>query len=134
MSRLGDFSFSDLQDFKKGLDQLQQHAHTFLEECIKELAARLYAKTVARTPVLSGDLRRGWSIGPIQRVGSNIQIEIINPVEYAMYVEYGHRTRNHRGWVEGRFMLTVSIAELEQELVAILEQKLQRFMKQRLGW
>lgn len=134
MSRLGDFDFTGLKDFKKGLDQLQDRAPAFLEECVKELAARLYAKTVARTPVLSGDLRRGWAIGPILRVGSQIQIEIINPVEYAMFVEHGHRTRDHKGWVEGRFMLTISIEELERELPAILERKLEQFMKRHLGW
>lgn len=134
MTRLGDFEFSRLLNFKNGLDKLREHAPAFQEECLKELVSRLFAKTVARTPVLTGELRRGWSIGPIQRVGSQIQIEIINPVEYAMYVEYGHRTKDHRGWVEGRFMFTTSIEELERELPAILERKLEQFIKEHLRW
>ncbi|MCY9658121.1 HK97 gp10 family phage protein [Paenibacillus chondroitinus] len=134
MTRLGDFDYSGLLYFKQRIDQLQEHAHAFQEECLKELVSRLFAKTVARTPVLTGELRRGWSIGPIQHVGSQIQIEIINPVEYAMYVEYGHRTKDHKGWVEGRFMLTTSIEELERELPAILERKLEQFIKEHLRW
>ena len=38
-----------------------------------------------------GTLRRGWTVGDIQRIEDNYQIEIINPTEYASYVEYGHR-------------------------------------------
>lgn len=110
-----------------------QNFDAFVEECIRELAARLLAKTIARTPVDTGDLRRGWTIGAIQRVGDNFLVEIINPVEYAMYVEFGHRTRNHTGWVEGRFMLTISEAELEREMPAILNRKLQQFMNRFLG-
>lgn len=104
----------------------------FEEECIRELAARLLAKTVARTPVVTGQLRRGWQIGEIKRTANGYEVEIINPVEHAMYVEYGHRTRDHTGWVEGRFMLTISIQELERELPAIIERKLQQFLDKHL--
>ncbi len=40
------------------------------------------------------------------------------------YVEYGHRTRNHKGWVEGKFMLTISEKELKAQLPKIIERKL----------
>jgi hypothetical protein len=56
------------------------------------------------------------------------QIEIINPVHYASYVEYGHRTRNHQGWVSGRFMLTISEKELDGQKEKILERKLKKYL------
>ena len=28
-------------------------------------------------------------------------------------LKFGHRTRNHKGWVQGRFMLTISEQELK---------------------
>ncbi|MDQ0492768.1 hypothetical protein QOZ95_000918 [Paenibacillus brasilensis] len=49
-----------------------------------------------------------------------------------VYVEYGHRTRLHTGWVEGRFMLTISERELERELPALMDSKLKRFMEDHL--
>lgn len=134
MSRLGDFKFEGLKDFKKSLDILGELIPKFFEECIKELSARLLAKTIARTPVDTGLLRRSWTIGQIVHIPAGIEVEIINPVEYAMYVEYGHRTRNHKGWVEGRFMLTISIDELEREMPAILDKKLEQFLKRHLRW
>lgn len=132
MSKMGEFHFEELKQFQQKLAEMDREYTEFAEECIRELAGRLLAKTIARTPVDTGDLRRGWTIGPIQRVGNDYLVEIINPMEYATYVEYGHRTRNLMGWVEGRFMLTISQEELEAEMPAFLEQKIQQFMN-RLG-
>ncbi len=61
---------------------------------------------------------------PIKKVGSNFEIEIINPVEYASYVEFGHRTRDGTGWVEGRYMLTTSEEALKTAAPRILEKML----------
>ena len=65
---------------------------------------------------------------PISQKGDVIEIEIINPVHYASYVEFGHRTANHKGWVKGRFMLTKSELELEAQAPNIIEKKLIKFL------
>ena len=122
----------------------------FFESCAKELAARLLAKVIKRTPVgqypvetgkKGGTLRRGWTGEQranasayanslkVNKVGTDYVIEIINPVEYASYVEYGHRTRNHKGWVEGKFMLTISENEIRSSAPRILEKKLKNYLK-----
>lgn len=80
-----------------------------------------------------GTLRRGWTTGTISKAGGVYNVEIINPVLYASYVEYGHRTRGRRGWVTGKFMLTISVQELESEAPAILERKLTKFLKEILN-
>jgi hypothetical protein len=129
-----EFNFDEWKRLNNDLKQLLQRAPQFFEECIKELAGRLIAKTMARTPVDTGQLRQGWTIGQIIRTGNGFEVEVINPVDYAMYVEYGHRTRDHNGWVNGRFMLTISIEELERELPAFLDRKLQQFIENGLGW
>ena len=113
------------------------------------LEARLLAKVIKRTPVgdypnssgkKGGTLRRGWTGGKnssavayadsltIHHFGDAYVIEIINPVEYASYVEFGHRTANHKGWVNGRFMLTISEQEIQQAAPAIIEKKLMKQM------
>jgi len=122
----------------------------FLNSCAKELAARLLAKVIKQTPVgqypsgsgkTGGTLRRGWTAGQdsnaaayantltVNKVGSNYVIEIVNPTEYASYVEFGHRTRNHKGWVEGKFMLTISEDEIRRSAPRILEKKLKDYLK-----
>lgn len=64
----------------------------------------------------------------IKKVGSDYVIEVINPVHYASYVEFGHRTANHKGWVEGEFMLTISEQELEADAPRVIENKLIKYL------
>jgi hypothetical protein len=139
MAKLGSFNFDDFKRLQKNIQDIEKSYPGFVEECVKEIAGRIFAKTVARTPVgvypnkQGGTLRRGWTIGPVQREpNGSYLVEIINPVEYSLYVEYGHRTANHMGWVEGRFMLTISIKEIEAELPSILNRKLQQFINRHM--
>ena len=55
-------------------------------------------------------------------------IEIVNPVEYASYVEFGHRTADHEGWVQGRFMLTISEQEIQEIAPNVLETKIKKYL------
>ena len=149
MARNGSVNFSDLNDFRQKLEKNLggDQVDLFIEACAKELAARLLAKVIKRTPVgqyptssgkKGGTLRRGWTNGKSQAAnayanslnvnhyGDTFVVEIINPVEYASYVEFGHRTRNHEGWVEGKFMLTISEQEIESDAPKILENKLKK--------
>jgi len=149
MARGGKVDFRDLKNFRENLEKnlSGNQVDLFIEACAKELAARLLAKVIKRTPVgqypdssgkKGGTLRRGWTNGKTQdatayanslnvnHFGDAFVIEIINPVEYASYVEFGHRTRNHEGWVEGKFMLTISEQEVESDAPRILENKLKK--------
>jgi hypothetical protein len=110
----------------------------FCDGAIRELAARLLRKAKLRTPVgtypvksgrKGGTLRRGWTVGKVRRGGGVVTIEIYNPVEYAPYVEFGHRTRDHAGWVDGRFMLTISEQELQRDAPRILQNRLDSFIR-----
>lgn len=150
MARSGTFNFQDFEKIKDNLEKLnQEQVDLFIDACAKKLAARLFAKVIKRTPVgdypnssgkKGGTLRRGWTGGKnssavayadsltIHHFGDAYVIEIINPVEYASYVEFGHRTANHKGWVNGRFMLTISEQEIQQAAPAIIEKKLMKQM------
>ena len=146
MARSGTITFRDFERIQNNLEKLnQEQVDLFIDACAKELAARLLAKVIKRTPVgdypnssgkKGGTLRRGWTGGKTQSAvayadsltihhfGDAYVIEIVNPVEYASYVEFGHRTSNHKGWVNGRFMLTISEQEIQNAAPAIIEKKL----------
>ena len=171
MARNGNVNIRDLENFRRkvktslGTNQL----NAFIESCAKELAARLLAKVVKRTPVgdysgksytcgkgdtaqthkgqyvpgkKGGTLRRGWTAGKkpnefagnlkVNHYGGVYVIEIVNPVEYASYVEFGHRTRNGAGvgWVEGHHMLTISELEVQTASRKILENKLKKKLEE----
>lgn len=150
MGSYGSCNFDDLKGFKKKIENLEgKKAEEFMEACAKELAARLLAKVIKRTPVgqypsgsgkVGGTLRRGWTAGKnqsatnyaqslqIQHVGDVYRIVITNPVEYSSYVEFGHRTRNHKGWVEGKFMMTISEQEIQTIAPKVLENKIKKLL------
>lgn len=114
-----------------------------------------YTKTVNTNGKVGGTLRRGWTAKteeeakngtgkteskdkveswvdglPIKHIGDIIQIDVTNVVSYASYVEYGHRTRGHKGWVEGKFMMTISEKELNKELPKLIETKLSQLLSE----
>lgn len=162
MAKMGGFSAADMKKLQKQLNKIQEgNVEAFIEACAKELAARLLAKVIKRTPVgeypkssgkKGGTLSRGWTsktheeaVGgsgkgsisagkayadtlTINHFGNTLVIEIVNPVEYASYVEYGHRTPDHKGWVQGRFMLTISEQEIQEIAPKVLEAKIKKFL------
>lgn len=143
-------NYAQLDAFRQHVKQslTSDQVDLFMESCAKELAARLLAKVIKRTPVRKpedcppgvkgGTLRRGWTGGKsqsganyadslkINHYGDVYVIEIKNPVKYASYVEFGHRKRNHSDWVEGKFMLTISEQEIQANSSKILESKLKK--------
>ncbi|MCX7715041.1 MAG: HK97 gp10 family phage protein [Clostridia bacterium] len=178
MSNWGSCNFKELEKFQRNLEKLSdENTRIFCEKCAKELAARLLAKVIKRTPTgvydkpvkfitkegkqvsftphtgkSGGTLRRGWTAKTeaeaesgtgngtdaatyanslaIRKVGNEYQVEIINPIHYASYVEFGHRTANHKGWVQGKFMLTISEQELDAQAPKILENKLKKYLEE----
>ena len=147
---------SELKELRARLEKLASDAQVqqFCESCSKELAARLLAKVIRRTPVgkypkgsgkKGGTLRKGWTGGKkksaksfaegcqVYKNGDNYTILVENTVEYASYVEFGHRTRGKggspgTGWVPGKFFLTISEEELEHIAPRVLEKKLEAFL------
>ena len=143
MAKWGNCDYKQLQHLRDNLAKLQKmDMDRFCTEVSKELAARLLALVIPRTPVgqypkssgkKGGTLRRGWTSKtqadaasgggsndakayaealPVRKSGNTYTIEVINPVEYASYVEYGHRTTKG-GWVPGHYFLTLSEQDLE---------------------
>lgn len=122
MARWGKVNYKELQKLQKRMEKLQKvEFEQFCEAMAKELAARLIAKVIHRTPVgqyndgtVGGTLRRGWTAGKentnekgnvvgvagktgfasgleVTKKGDVYEITVSNNVHYAPYVEYGHR-------------------------------------------
>ena len=185
MGRTGKFTSSDLKKLQRQLNKIQaEEADVFVESCAKELAARLLALVIPRTPVgdyskevtvtvkrdgkhhkkgdtytkrvtpsgkKGGTLRRGWTARteqeaasrggnsnakayaqalPIKKQGGSYLVEVINPVHYASYVEFGHRTPGGKGWVAGQYFLTLSEQDLRALAPALIEKKLEALLRE----
>lgn len=154
MGRNGGVNLTEWEHLLANLNETDALVSAFMEACAKELAARLLAKVIKQTPVgqypkskgkKGGTLRRGWTGGrsasgkayadslAMHHFGDTYVIEIVNPVEYASYVEFGHRTRNHTGWVSGKFMLTISEQEIQNIAPKVLENKIKKLLGECFG-
>lgn len=139
-----------LEKLRDNLEMADDQIALFMESCAKELAARLLAKVIKRTPVgvypsesgkVGGTLRRGWTAGKsssarsyvnslaVHHFGDTYVVVLVNPVDYASYVEYGHRNSGGKGWTEGKFMLTISESELNSAAPKILERKIKKMLE-----
>jgi hypothetical protein len=68
---------------------------------------------------------------PITKSGNVYEIEIINPVRYASYVEFGHRTGVGDGWVQGHRMLAISEKAVQRWADAgNIEKKLLKYLRE----
>lgn len=131
MSKWGSFDFSEVENiakvFKKALDE--RVIDRFIQDFLLEMAMRSLRKIKKRTPVgigtpAPGNLRRNWKVGKAERRGNAYVVEIFNNTDYSSFVEYGHRTgADLTKWVEGRFMMTISMKEIEAQLPRYLEKR-----------
>ena len=149
--------FRELEKFAKDLEKIRdKELQKVIEKTVKEIAARFLAKVIKRTPVDKGTLRRGWTAGSnsnasafidsiqVNKIGNVYEITISNNVEYAVYVEYGHRQevgrfvpaigkRLKKSWVEGKFMLTKSEIEIKGQMDKIIAKNIDTWLKEVFG-
>lgn len=128
---------SGLDEFTKKLDRASrgQVVGDLLQEFLLELVYRLDAKVKPRTPVDQGYLRRMFRISSIKELpGGFYSIEYFNNTYYASFIENGHRTgKDKTGWVEGKFMLKISVQEIEREMQQFLDRKLEEALNKYFG-
>lgn len=136
----------DLREFKQLKEQLakldKSKAERFCYSTTRDLTQMLLAGATNRTPVgvypagsgrMGGTLRRNWHATKVEKTDNGYTADVFNDTEYAMYVEYGHRTRptknGSRGWVYGRFMLTNAKNDMENgQIEALVRNKLKRML------
>lgn len=128
MARNSNFDFKEFEKYLKKFDTIPNDLKLFLNTFLLEIAQRVIAKTKPRTPVDTGALRNSWMIGDITVGKTDLSVEIVNPMEYASFVEYGH-TKRDGGWKNGYFMLTISIDEIRQQLPRRFENEFNQFLK-----
>lgn len=198
----GSCDFEQLQELRDNIAKLEEtDMDRFCREVSRELAARLLALVIPRTPVgkrpelsgpmteevtgasgekrtfltaegaryeqywsgyMGGTLRRGWTARteqeaesgggsgsvkgyaaalPVTKAGGEYRIEVMNPVEYASYVEFGHRQTPGRyvpaigralkkSWVEGQYFLTLSEQDLRSLAPGLIEKKLEKRLRE----
>ena len=101
-----------LDEFAKTLNNAQDNYKKETKKLLNEIGMKLKTRVVLKTPVDTGVLRRSWKY---KTINENEGI-LSNSVHYASHVEYGHRTRGGKSFIDGVYMLEKSVKEIESEL------------------
>ncbi|WP_101772332.1 HK97 gp10 family phage protein [Peptostreptococcus faecalis] len=144
MAKLGDMTsfkrqFEQFNEKVQKLDDKQMDA--LIKRVARMIATRVLYYAIKDTPTDTGHLRRGWGGGvesspqnianglSVKRKGNEYVITVSNLVEYASYVEYGHRTRGGKGWIDGQFMLKIAVDKVNARANSYIQKEVERELK-----
>ena len=127
------FDNSQLQKLQDNFSKLEEDLRKKVCKQIAQSAGRsLLSKTIEKTPVKTGNLRRNWS-SKNKKLPDGYKTTIFNQTEYAPYVEYGHRTKQNTRFVEGRYMLTKSTEEVASTIASRGAKFIEKAIKEHLN-
>ncbi|WDU77522.1 MULTISPECIES: HK97 gp10 family phage protein [Lysinibacillus] len=129
------FEFEEVRQLAEKMKELtiaSGKIHKKVAERIAQLAIR---KVKMLTPVDTGDLRNNWKYHIIKQ-DDTYKIIIYNNVEYALFVEKGHRiviAGSTVGFVDGQFMLELTEQEMERLAPRMWEREIEKEWRRILG-
>ena len=127
---------TQLKEYTDELEKVRKDFKDFLSKFITQIGEMTISLVKPRTPKDTGALQANWELGEVTVKDRDVSIEIKNPMEYASFVEYGHRVVINGvevGWVEGRFMLKISIDEIQKRIPKLYEAQYKQFWDSIMG-
>lgn len=135
--------FKNFDKFVKSMNTMERDFNNFLQKFLIQMANRVIAKTKSKQAGHEGEefkaydtgaMTNAWQLGNISGSGKNLEVEILNPMEYATDIEYGHRIvrgNTEVGYYNGRFMLKTSIDEIKAQMPARYDEEFKKFCEKR---
>ena len=123
---------SDFLNLQKKLREKIQSQDELLTRCINDIALRVLRIAARNTPVDTGLLRQSWELGPIVKKWDCYEVKIMNSIDYAQFVEYGHRLVVGGvtvDWVDGFFMLTIAENEVRKRIDRIIKLETEKYLR-----
>lgn len=142
------FDFKEYSEYVQKLGIAKTEFRIWLKTFLLQQAQRVVRAGKRRTPVDTGFLRNSWYIGnqqiiqnikngkaridetnsdvlSIKLIGNVLEVEIGLGAEYASFVEYGHHA------YEGKYMLTISIEEVQNKIPARFNKEFKNWLKEK---
>lgn len=130
------FDFTEFQAYRDNFMKMYLGYQKWLNQFLLNQGLKFIRDVKLRTPVDHGDLRQQWALDGITRKGDILEVHFVNPMYYASFVEYGHAKPYKAGaaegsadWVDGYFMMTVTIDEIERNLPARFDKEFRNYLK-----
>ena len=116
------FEIKGLDKFIIKLNDMNVNFNKDLQKLVEKYGGLILRGVKQKTPVDSGQLRRSWQLEK-----GNLYVKIYNNTEYGIYVEYGHRTRGGKSYVEGFYMLKTTFEKQVKKFESDLGKLLRKY-------
>ena len=116
------FEIKGIDNFLKDINNIQNNFQGDLQKLVEKHGGILLRNTKQRTPVDTGQLRRSWELEK-----GDLYVKLMNRTSYGIYLEYGHRTRGGKSYVEGVYMLKTSFEKTEKDFENDLEKLFEKY-------
>ena len=110
------FEIKGIDNFLKDINNIQSNFHSDLQKLIEKHGGILLREVKKLTPVDTGQLIRSWEFEK-----GDLYVKLMNRTSYGIYLEYGHRTRGGKSYVEGVYMLKTSFEKTKKDFENDLE-------------
>lgn len=124
------FDCKEFEVYTKNFAKMARSFPQFMEQFMMKTSLQTLRSIKLVTPVDTGAMRDHWEASKVYRLANgNIGFFIKNTMEYASFVNDGHTTRNRNEWVEGYYMVEVTVAEIERKMPKRFENEFKKYME-----
>ena len=116
------FEIKGIDNFLKDINNIQNNFQGDLQKLVEKHGGILLRNTKLKSPVDTGQLRRSWQLEK-----GDLYVKLMNRTSYGIYLEYGHRTRGGKSYVEGVYMLKTSFEKTKKDFENDLEKLLKKY-------
>ena len=132
-------NYKEFREYEKRFERFRKGYPDFLRSFLAQYGQKFIDLVKSYTPVDTGKLINDWKLGDIEVSprGVNCKIWYENSTYYASYVELGHAKPYKSGiaveggpdWVNGFFMVTISLEEIQWILPREYDRAFKKYMK-----
>ena len=116
------FEIKGIDNLLKDINNIQSNFHSDLQNLVEKHGGILLRNTKLKSPVDTGQLRRSWELEK-----GDLYVRIFSNCEYSIFVEFGHRTRGGKSYVEGVYMLKTSFEKTKKDFENDLEKLFKKY-------
>ena len=124
-----------IKQFRKELSAMLDDIRDIDIKCLNRAVNEGAKVAKDNTNVVSSFMRKSWRSAPaVKSKGGGVTKSLVNSMDYAEFVNYGHRLVNGAGetvgWVKGQFMLEKAINKVDKTLEKELKKEVERVSKE----
>ena len=116
------FEIKGIDNFLKDINNIQNNFQGDLQKLVEKHGGILLRNTKLKSPVDTGQLRRSWQLEK-----GDLYVKIFSSCEYVKHVEYGHRTRGGKSYIEGAYMLKKTFEKTEKKFIKDLDKLFKQY-------